>query len=105
MVFFAIRLLLAELSCGIILKEYWGKSEDVTQKEKTFIFGAILPEEIDKDDGKDHEDGDDEEEDLAPLLSLALEDNGIETALFEERGTVLVVMVVVMVMLLFRHKM
>ena len=66
---------------------------------------AISPEEIDEDDGKDHEDGDDEEEDLAPLLSLALEDNGIETALLEERGAVLVVMVVVMVMLLFRHKM
>ena len=75
------RLLFAELSCGIILKEYWGKSEDVIQKEKTFIFGAILPEEIDEDDGKDHEDGDDKEEDLAPLLSLALEDDGIETAL------------------------
>ena len=103
--FFAMRLLFAELSCGIILKEYWGKSEDVIQKEKTFIFGAILPEEIDEDDGKDHEDGDDKEEDLAPLLSLALEDDGIETALLEERGAVLVMMVVVMVMLLFRHKM
>ena len=59
---------------------------------------------MDEDDGKDHKDGDDEEEDLAPLLSLALEDDGIETALFEERGAVLVMMVV-MVMLLFRHKM
>ena len=61
-------------------------------------------EEVDEDDGKHHEDGDDEEEDLAPLLSLALDDNGIETALFEQRGAVLVMMVV-MVMLLFRHKM
>ena len=59
---------------------------------------------MDEDDGKDHKDGDDEEEDLAPLLSLALEDNGIETALLKERGAVLVMMVVVMV-LLFRHKM
>ena len=67
-------------------------------------FGAISPEEVDVYDGKDHEDGDDEEEDLAPLLSLALEDNGIETALLKERGAVLVMMMVVMV-LLFRHKM
>ena len=104
MVFFAIRLLLAELSCGIILKEYWGKSEDVTQKKKAFKFASISAEEVDEDDGKHHEDGDDKEEDLAPLLSLALEDNGIETALLKERGAVLVMMVVVMV-LLFRHKM
>ena len=62
-------------------------------------------EEVDEDDGKNHEDGDDEEENLAPLLSLALEDDGIETALFEERGAVLVMVVVVMVLLLFRHKM
>ncbi len=63
-----------------------------------------LPHGVDEDDGKHHEDGDDKEEDLAPLLSLALEDDGIETALLEERGAVFV-MVVVMVMLLFRHKM
>jgi len=68
-------------------------------------FGAISPEEVDEANGKNHEDGDDEEEDLAPLLSLALEDDGIETALLEERGAVLVMVVVVMVMLLFRHKM
>ena len=86
-------------------KKYWGTSKDITQRETTIIFGAILPEKVDKDDGKDHKDGDDEEEDLAPLLSLALEDDGIETALLKERGTVLVMMVVVMVMLLFRHKM
>ena len=102
--FFAMRLLFAELSCGIILKEYWGKSEDVTQREKAFKFASISAEEVDEDDCKHHEDGDDEEEDLAPLLSLALEDDGIETALFEERGAVFVMMVVVM-MLLFRHKM
>ena len=63
-----------------------------------------LPHGVNKANGEEHEDGDDEEEDLAPLLSLALEDDGIETALFEERGAVFV-MVVVMVMLLFRHKM
>ena len=70
-----------------------------------FVKKQISAEEVEEDDGKHHEDGDDEEEDLAPLLSLALEDDGIETALFEERGTVLVMVVVVMVLLLFRHKM
>ena len=99
------RLLFAELSFGTIRKEYLVTSTNVTQREKTFIFGTLSAEEVDEDDGKNHEDGDDEEEDLAPLLSLALEDDGIETALLEERGTVLVMVVVVMVMLLFRHKM
>ena len=59
-----------------------------------FVKKQISAEEVDEDDGKHHEDGDDKEENLAPLLSLALEDNGIETALLEERGTVLVMMVV-----------
>ena len=99
------RLLFAELSFGTIRKEYLVTSTNVTQREKTFIFGTLSAEEVDEDDGKNHEDGDDEEENLAPLLSLALEDDGIETALLEERGTVLVMVVVVMVMLLFRHKM
>lgn len=70
-----------------------------------FVKKQISAEEVDVDDGKDHEDGDDKEENLAPLFSLALEDDGIETALLEERGAVLVMVVVVMVMLLFRHKM
>lgn len=89
------RLLFAELSFGTIRKEYLVTSTNVTQREKTFIFGTLSAEEVDEDDGKNHEDGDDEEEDLAPFLSLALEDDGIETALLEERGAVLVMVVVV----------
>ena len=63
-----------------------------------------LPHGIDEDDGEDHEEGEDHESDLEPLLEFAAEDDGVETALLEQRGAVLVVMVVVM-MLLFRHKM
>ena len=61
------------------------------------IYG--LAEEIDVGHGKDHEEGDDEEDYLAPLLELATEDDGVETALLEARGTILTVMVVMMMMI------
>ena len=51
---------------------------------------------VDVDGGKDHEEGDDEEGNLEPLLEFATEDNGVETALLETGGTILVVTMVVM---------
>ena len=63
-----------------------------------------LTEEVDVDDGEDHEDGHDEKGNLAVFLETATEDDGVETALLETRSTVLaVMMVVVMMMLLLCH--
>ena len=45
--------------------------------------GVTSSEEIDVDDGGEHEEGDDDEGDLEPLLELASEDDGIEAALLE----------------------
>ena len=44
--------------------------------------------------GEEHEDGEDEEGNLAPFFQFATEDNGVETALLEACSTVLVVMMV-----------
>lgn len=52
-------------------------------------------EGVDEYHGEEHEEGEDEEGDLAPFLQFATEDNGIETALLEACRIVLVVMMVV----------
>ena len=53
---------------------------------------GVLPHGVDEDDGKDHEDSEDHESDLEPLLEFAAEDDGVETALLEQRGAVLAMM-------------
>ena len=55
-----------------------------------------LPHGVDEDDGEDHEEGEDHESDLEPLLEFAAEDDGVETALLEQRGAVLAMMMMMM---------
>ena len=59
----------------------------------------MLSEFIDEDYGKDHEDGNDEKAYLSPFLQLASKDDGIQAALFEARGTIFMVVMVVVVMM------
>ena len=56
---------------------------------------------VDEEDGEDHDDGEGEEGDFAPLLHLATEDDRVETALLESGSTVFVVLM--MMMMLFGH--
>ena len=51
-----------------------------------------LPHGVDEDDGEDHEESEDHEGDLAPFFQFAAEDDGVETALLEQRGAVLAMM-------------
>lgn len=62
-------------------------------------FPAESTEGVDEYHGEEHEDGEDEEGDLAPSLQFATEDDGVEAALLEACSTVLMVMMVVV----FRH--
>ena len=58
---------------------------------------GVLPHGVDEDDGEDHEEGEDHESDLEPLLEFAAEDDGVETALLEQRGAVLAMMMMMVV--------
>ena len=53
-------------------------------------------EGVDEYHGEEHEEGEDEEGDLAPFFQFASEDNGVETALLEACSIVLVVMMMMM---------
>ena len=61
----------------------------------------VLAHSVDKGYGKDHQDGDDEEDNLAPFLHFAAKDDGIEAALLEACSAILMMMVVVV---MFRHR-
>ena len=60
-----------------------------------------LTEAIDNDNSNHHDNGDNEEDYLAPLLQFAAKDNGVEAALLEAGGAVLTVMMMVM---MFSHE-
>ncbi len=59
------------------------------------LLSKVLLSKIEEDDGEDHEEGDDAEDDLQPLLELTTEGDGTEAALPEQGGVVLMVMMVV----------
>ena len=59
------------------------------------LLSKVLLSKIEEDDGEDHEEGDDAEDDLQPLLELTTEGDGTEAALPEQGGSVLMVMMVV----------
>ena len=55
-----------------------------------------LSEGVDVEGGEDHEEGKDHDDNLAPFLEFATEDNGVETALLENGSAVLMMMMVLM---------
>lgn len=60
-----------------------------------------LAQHIYVEGGEDHEEGEDHDSNLEPLLEFATENDGVEAALLETGGIILMVMVVVT---MFRHK-
>ena len=65
-------------------------------KSTHVLLSNVLLSKIEEDDGEDHEEGDDAEDDLQPLLELTTEGDGTEAALPEQGGVVLMVMTVMM---------
>ena len=64
------------------------------QKCTHVLLSKVLLSKIEEDDGDDHEEGDDAEGDLQPLLELTSKDDGTQAAFPEPGGAVLMVMMV-----------
>ena len=73
---------------------------DCTDFTDDININCHLAESVDVDGGEDHEEGEDHDDDLEPLLEFATEDDGVEAALLEAGGTILTV---VMVVVMFGH--
>ena len=69
----------------------------ISQTDFVILLFFASTEGVDEYHGEEHEEGEDEEGDLAPFFQFASEDNGVETALLEACS------IVPMVMMVFGH--
>ena len=84
-------------SCQKCTRVLLSKSTRVLLSKSTHVLlSKVLLSKIEEDDGDDHEEGDDAEGDLQPLLELTSKDDGTQAALPEPGGAVLMVMMVMM---------
>ena len=72
--------------------------------KRIVISSFISRNLIDIDGGDCHDDGNDEEDDFKPFINHTVNTDSSEILLLEQGGKILPMVMVVMVMMLFRHE-